>query len=121
MSETYTNGHEYFKDNAKNAVMQVYRGETLETENKPQQGRRGPQEMVKVSAELLDNLVNLAGHVILLGDAVRPVACVTRDRGAGASRGPADARAQGRTRRFEPETDSQGRCRGNSAPEGVKE
>ena len=33
-----------------------------EAENKPQQGRRGPQEMVKVSAELLDNLVNLAGE-----------------------------------------------------------
>ena len=31
-------------------------------ENQPQQGRRGPQEMVKVSAELLDNLVNLAGE-----------------------------------------------------------
>lgn len=30
--------------------------------NKPQQGRRGPQEMVKVSAELLDGLVNLAGE-----------------------------------------------------------
>lgn len=28
----------------------------------PQQGRRGPQEMVKVSAGLLDNLVNLAGE-----------------------------------------------------------
>lgn len=33
-----------------------------EAANKPQQGRRGPQEMVKVSAELLDNLVNLAGE-----------------------------------------------------------
>lgn len=33
-----------------------------ETANKPQQGRRGPQEMVKVSSELLDNLVNLAGE-----------------------------------------------------------
>jgi chemosensory pili system protein ChpA (sensor histidine kinase/response regulator) len=33
-----------------------------EAQNKPQQGRRGPQEMVKVSAELLDNLVNLAGE-----------------------------------------------------------
>jgi chemosensory pili system protein ChpA (sensor histidine kinase/response regulator) len=29
---------------------------------KPQQGSRGPQEMVKVSANLLDNLVNLAGE-----------------------------------------------------------
>jgi chemosensory pili system protein ChpA (sensor histidine kinase/response regulator) len=29
---------------------------------KPQQGRRGPQEMVKVSANLLDDLVNLAGE-----------------------------------------------------------
>jgi chemosensory pili system protein ChpA (sensor histidine kinase/response regulator) len=28
----------------------------------PQQGRRGPQEMVKVSASLLDDLVNLAGE-----------------------------------------------------------
>lgn len=35
MSATYTNGHEYFKDNVKNAVMQVYHGETLENENKP--------------------------------------------------------------------------------------
>ena len=35
MNETYTNGNEYFKDNAKNAVMQVYHGETLESENKP--------------------------------------------------------------------------------------
>ena len=35
MSETYTNGHEYFKDNVKNAVMQVYHGETVENENKP--------------------------------------------------------------------------------------
>ena len=35
MSETYTNGHEYFKDNAKNVAMQVYHGETLENENKP--------------------------------------------------------------------------------------
>ena len=35
MNETYTNGHEYFKDNAKNAVMQVYHGETIKTENKP--------------------------------------------------------------------------------------
>ena len=33
-----------------------------EAANKPQQGRTGPQEMVKVSAELLDNLVNLAGE-----------------------------------------------------------
>jgi chemosensory pili system protein ChpA (sensor histidine kinase/response regulator) len=33
-----------------------------EEANKPQQGRRGPQEMVKVSADLLDNLVNLAGE-----------------------------------------------------------
>lgn len=33
-----------------------------ETANKPQQGRRGPQEMVKVSSELLDSLVNLAGE-----------------------------------------------------------
>jgi chemosensory pili system protein ChpA (sensor histidine kinase/response regulator) len=33
-----------------------------EAANKPQQGRRGPQEMVKVSAELLDDLVNLAGE-----------------------------------------------------------
>ena len=33
-----------------------------EAENKPQQGRRGPQEMVKVSANLLDDLVNLAGE-----------------------------------------------------------
>ena len=33
-----------------------------ENANAPQQGRRGPQEMVKVSAELLDNLVNLAGE-----------------------------------------------------------
>ena len=33
-----------------------------EAVNKPQQGRRGPQEMVKVSSELLDNLVNLAGE-----------------------------------------------------------
>ena len=33
-----------------------------EAVNKPQQGRRGPQEMVKVSAELLDDLVNLAGE-----------------------------------------------------------
>ncbi len=32
------------------------------SENRPQQGRRGPQEMVKVSAQLLDNLVNLAGE-----------------------------------------------------------
>jgi len=35
MREIYTNGHEYFKDNAKNAVMQVYHGETIENENKP--------------------------------------------------------------------------------------
>jgi recombination protein RecT len=35
MSETYTNGHEYFKNNTKNAVMQVYHGETIKTENKP--------------------------------------------------------------------------------------
>lgn len=33
-----------------------------EAANKAQQGRTGPQEMVKVSAELLDNLVNLAGE-----------------------------------------------------------
>jgi chemosensory pili system protein ChpA (sensor histidine kinase/response regulator) len=33
-----------------------------EAADKPQQGRRGPQEMVKVSADLLDNLVNLAGE-----------------------------------------------------------
>jgi len=33
-----------------------------EEADKPQQGRRGPQEMVKVSADLLDNLVNLAGE-----------------------------------------------------------
>ena len=33
-----------------------------EAQNKPQQGRRGPQEMVKVSANLLDSLVNLAGE-----------------------------------------------------------
>jgi chemosensory pili system protein ChpA (sensor histidine kinase/response regulator) len=33
-----------------------------EAAEKPQQGRRGPQEMVKVSADLLDNLVNLAGE-----------------------------------------------------------
>lgn len=31
-------------------------------DNRPQQGRKAPQEMVKVSAELLDNLVNLAGE-----------------------------------------------------------
>ena len=35
MNETYTNGNEYFKDNAKNAVMQVYHGETLENEITP--------------------------------------------------------------------------------------
>ena len=35
MSQTYTNGHEYFKDNAKNVAMQVYHGETVENENKP--------------------------------------------------------------------------------------
>ena len=33
-----------------------------EAQNKPQQGRRGPQEMVKVSSNLLDSLVNLAGE-----------------------------------------------------------
>ncbi|MFQ3171576.1 MAG: chemosensory pili system protein ChpA (sensor histidine kinase/response regulator) [Oleispira sp.] len=33
-----------------------------EEAGKPQQGSRGPQEMVKVSANLLDNLVNLAGE-----------------------------------------------------------
>jgi chemosensory pili system protein ChpA (sensor histidine kinase/response regulator) len=33
-----------------------------EEADKPQQGSRGPQEMVKVSANLLDNLVNLAGE-----------------------------------------------------------
>ncbi|CCK74270.1 Sensor histidine kinase/response regulator [Oleispira antarctica RB-8] len=33
-----------------------------EATDKPQQGRRGPQEMVKVSSNLLDNLVNLAGE-----------------------------------------------------------
>jgi chemosensory pili system protein ChpA (sensor histidine kinase/response regulator) len=33
-----------------------------EDAGKPQQGSRGPQEMVKVSANLLDNLVNLAGE-----------------------------------------------------------
>ena len=26
MNETYTNGHEYFKDNVKNVAMQVYHG-----------------------------------------------------------------------------------------------
>jgi hypothetical protein len=35
MSATYTNGHEYFKDNAKNVAMQVYHGKTIKTENKP--------------------------------------------------------------------------------------
>ncbi len=35
MSATYTNGHEYFKDNAKNVAMQVYHGESVESENKP--------------------------------------------------------------------------------------
>ena len=35
MNETYTNGQEYFKDNAKNTAMQVYRGKTVENENKP--------------------------------------------------------------------------------------
>ena len=34
MNETYTNGNEYFKDNAKNVAMQVYHGETVENENK---------------------------------------------------------------------------------------
>ena len=33
MSQTCTNGHEYFKDNAKNVAMQVYHGETVETGN----------------------------------------------------------------------------------------
>ena len=35
MSETHTNGQEYFEDNAKNVAMQVYHGETVENENKP--------------------------------------------------------------------------------------
>ena len=35
MSQPYTNGHESFKDNAKNVTMQVFHDETAENENKP--------------------------------------------------------------------------------------
>ena len=49
MSETYTNGHEYFKDNAKNAVMQVYHGETVENENKPH--KEADHKNVAIAAE----------------------------------------------------------------------
>lgn len=34
MNETYTNGHEYFKDNVKNVAMQVYHSKTVEIKNK---------------------------------------------------------------------------------------
>ena len=34
MSQTYTNGQEYFKDNTKNVAMQVYHRDTVETGNK---------------------------------------------------------------------------------------
>lgn len=49
MNETYTNGHEYFKDNAKNVAMQVYHGETLETENK--HSREAEHKNVAIAAE----------------------------------------------------------------------
>ena len=34
MRETYANGQEYFKDNAKNVAMQVYHDKTVKNENK---------------------------------------------------------------------------------------
>lgn len=49
MNETYTNGHEYFKDNAKNVAMQVYHGKTLETETKP--SREADHKNVDTAAE----------------------------------------------------------------------
>ena len=59
MNETYTNGHEYFKDNAKNAVTQVYHGETIKTENKTSRDADHENAAIvlqKIIIRLLQNL-----------------------------------------------------------------